>query len=107
MLPRHRHNVDYIELLLKGEVHHGNRVIREGEGVHRSGHTPYTPYTFTVGPRVETIADLHGHAGAAIEYVDPPEQWSPHALPLSDETVAPSTATLFPPRGRLARRAGA
>ena len=30
VLPRHRHNVEYIEFVLEGEVHHGNRIVRCG-----------------------------------------------------------------------------
>jgi hypothetical protein len=33
LLPKHRHNVDYIEFVLAGEVHHGNRVLGPGQGV--------------------------------------------------------------------------
>src|ERR1019366_10503104 len=32
LLPTHRHDVDYIEFILEGEVHHGNRVLKSGEG---------------------------------------------------------------------------
>jgi|HubBroStandDraft_5_1064220.scaffolds.fasta_scaffold102934_2 hypothetical protein len=86
VLPRHRHNVEYIEFVLEGEVHHGNRVIGAGEGVYRSGDTPYT---FTVGPQGATIADFRGHTWYTTEYADPPEEWPPHALPLARESARP------------------
>ena len=42
VFPRHSHDVDYIEFVLDGEVHHGNRVVRRGAGVFRKAGTPYT-----------------------------------------------------------------
>ena len=57
-----------------------------GEGVYRDADTPYT---FTIGPKGATIADFRGRTFYTTEYVDPPEQWPPHALPLTDESAAP------------------
>ena len=85
VLPRHRHDVEYIEFVLEGEVHHGNRVIRAGEGVYRDANTPYT---FTIGPEGATIADFRGHTFYATEYSETPDEWPPHALPLTDEAAA-------------------
>jgi len=86
VLPRHRHNVEYIEFVLAGSVHHGNRVIRAGEGVYRGGNAPYT---FTVGPEGATIADFRGHTFYTTEYADPPAAWPAHAVPRSDAAGAP------------------
>lgn len=75
VLPRHRHDVDYIEFILEGEVHHGNRVLRAGEGVYRAAGTPYT---FTIGPEGAVIADFRAHTYYRTDYVDPPEKWPSH-----------------------------
>ncbi len=80
LLPTHRHDVDYIEFILEGEVHHGNRVLKAGEGVYRGAGTPYS---FWAGPEGATIADFRGHTFYRTEYVDPPEKWPPHRLPLA------------------------
>jgi hypothetical protein len=82
VLPRHRHDVEYIELVLEGSVHHGNRVIRAGEGVYRGGGAPYT---FTVGAEGATIADFRGCTFYTTRYVDPPEQWPTHGVPRERE----------------------
>ncbi|MDA8044372.1 MAG: hypothetical protein M0Z30_03905 [Actinomycetota bacterium] len=80
LLPTHRHDVDYIEFVLEGEVHHGNKVLRAGEGVYRSAGTPYS---FWAGPEGATIADFRGHTFYRTDYVDPPEKWPPHKFPLT------------------------
>jgi hypothetical protein len=82
VLPKHRHNVDYIEFVLEGEVCHGNRVLKPGEGVFR---TAGAPYTFTVGPRGATIADFRAKTFYSTEYIDPPEKWPPHKIPLAED----------------------
>lgn len=79
LLPRHTHDVDYIELVLEGEVHHGNRVLRAGQGVYRSAGSLYS---FWAGPDGATIADFRGHTYYRTEYADPPEEWPPHKIPL-------------------------
>ncbi|HEY2564929.1 MAG TPA: hypothetical protein VGI44_14535 [Acidimicrobiales bacterium] len=76
-LPKHRHNVDYIELVLAGEVHHGNRVLGPGQGVFR---TAGTPYSFWAGPEGATIADFRAHTFYTTEYQDPPDKFPPHRL---------------------------
>jgi hypothetical protein len=81
VLPTHRHDVDYIELILEGEVHHGNRVLGAGQGVYRNAGTPYT---FWAGPQGATIADFRAHTYYRTEYVDPPEQWPAHKIPLAE-----------------------
>jgi quercetin dioxygenase-like cupin family protein len=81
LLPKHRHDVDYIEFVLEGEVHHGNRVLQAGQGVYRGAGTPYS---FWAGPEGATIADFRAHTFYRTEYVDPPEKWPPHRLPLAD-----------------------
>jgi hypothetical protein len=80
LLPTHRHDVDYIEFILEGEVHHGNRVLKSGEGVYRSAGTPYS---FWTGPEGASIADFRAHTFYKTDYVDPPEKWPPHKLPLA------------------------
>jgi hypothetical protein len=80
LLPNHRHDVDYIEFVLEGEVHHGNRVLKAGEGVYRAAGTPYSYWT---GPEGATIADFRGHTFYRTEYTDPAEQWPAHKLPLA------------------------
>lgn len=80
LLPKHRHDVDYIELVLEGEVHHGNRVLRAGQGVFR---TAGTPYSFWAGPEGATIADFRAHTFYRTEYIDPPDKWPPHKIPLN------------------------
>jgi hypothetical protein len=80
LLPTHRHDVDYIEFILEGEVHHGNRVLKAGEGVYRSAGSPYS---FWTGPEGATIADFRGRTFYTTEYVDPPEKWPDHKLPLA------------------------
>ena len=77
LLPKHRHNVDYIEFVLAGEVHHGNRVLRPGQGVYR---TAGTPYSFWAGPDGATIADFRAHTFYTTEYDDRPEDFPPHRL---------------------------
>jgi hypothetical protein len=76
-LPKHRHNVDYIELVLAGEVHHGNRVLGPGQGVFRAAGTPYS---FWAGPEGATIADFRAHTFYTTEYQDPPDKFPPHRL---------------------------
>ena len=80
VLPAHRHNVDYIELVLEGEVHHGNRILHAGEGVFRKAGTQYT---FWAGPEGATIADFRAHTFYTTEYKDPPEAWPPHKIPFA------------------------
>jgi hypothetical protein len=80
LLPTHRHDVDYIEFIIEGEVHHGNRVLKAGEGVYRSAGTPYS---FWAGPEGASIADFRAHTFYKTDYVDPPEKWPPHKLPLA------------------------
>jgi hypothetical protein len=75
LLPRHRHDVDYIEFILDGEVHHGNRVLKAGEGVFRSAGSLYS---FWAGPQGATIADFRAHTFYRTEYAEPPDQWPPH-----------------------------
>ena len=75
VLPRHRHDVDYIELVLEGEVHHGNRVIGPGGGVYRSAGAPYT---YTAGPEGATIADFRGRTWYRTVYTEDPSAWVPH-----------------------------
>ena len=75
VLPRHRHDVDYIEFILEGEVHHGNRVIGPGGGVYRAAGTPYT---YTVGPDGATVADFRAHTWYRTDYVDDPADWPDH-----------------------------
>ena len=58
MLPRHSHDVDYIEFVLEGEVHHGNRVLSAGAGVYRPAGAVYT---YSAGPNGATIADFRAH----------------------------------------------
>lgn len=82
VLPTHSHDVDYIEFILEGEVHHGSRVLRAGEGVYRAANTPYT---FWVGPEGATIADFRAHTFYRTEYVHPADKWPPHKLPLEAE----------------------
>jgi hypothetical protein len=77
LLPKHRHNVDYIEFVLAGEVHHGNRVLGPGQGVYRAAGTPYS---FWAGPDGATIADFRAHTFYTTEYDDPPEKFPPHRL---------------------------
>jgi hypothetical protein len=81
VLPQHRHDVDYIEFVLEGEVHHGNRVLKAGQGVFRSAGTPYT---FWAGPEGATIADFRAHTFYRTEYSDPPDQWPPHKISLPE-----------------------
>jgi hypothetical protein len=68
--------VDSIEFILEGEVHHGNRVLKAGEGVYRSAGTPYS---FWAGPEGASIADFRAHTFYKTDYVDPPEKW-PHLI---------------------------
>jgi hypothetical protein len=75
LLPRHRHNVDYIEFVLEGEVHHGNRVVGPGGGVYRSGGVPYS---FYAGPEGATIADFRAKTWYTTEYLDDPSEWPSH-----------------------------
>lgn len=75
LLPRHRHDVDYIEFVLEGEVHHGNRVLKPGQGVFR---TAGSLYSFWAGPAGATIADFRAHTFYRTEYADPPDQWPAH-----------------------------
>jgi quercetin dioxygenase-like cupin family protein len=75
VLPRHRHDVDYIEFVLEGEVHHGNRILGAGEGVFREAGSLYT---FWAGPEGATIADFRAHTFYRTEYMDPPEKWPAH-----------------------------
>jgi hypothetical protein len=75
LLPRHRHNVDYIEFVLEGEVHHGNRVVGPGGGVYRSGGVPYS---FYAGPEGATIADFRARTWYTTEYLDDPAEWPAH-----------------------------
>jgi len=75
LLPRHRHDVDYIEFILEGEVHHGNRVLKAGEGVFRGAGSLYS---FWAGPEGATIADFRAHTFYRTEYADPPEKWPSH-----------------------------
>ena len=35
-----------------------------------------------------TIADFRGHTFYATEYSETPDEWPPHALPLTDEAAA-------------------
>jgi hypothetical protein len=85
LLPTHRHDVDYIEMVLEGEVHHGNKVLKPGEGVYR---TAGTPYSFWAGPEGATLADFRAHTFYRTEYVDPPELWPDHKLPLQPSGLA-------------------
>jgi hypothetical protein len=82
LYPVHSHNVDYIEFILDGEVHHGNRVLRAGQGVYR---TANTPYSFWAGPEGATIADFRAHTFYTTRWAAPPEEWPPHKLPLRDD----------------------
>jgi hypothetical protein len=74
LLPKHRHNVDYIEFVLAGEVHHGNRVLGPGQGVYRAAGTQYS---FWAGPDGATIADFRAHTFYTTEHEDAPEEFPP------------------------------
>lgn len=76
VFPRHRHDVDYIELILEGEVHHGNKVLRVGEGVFRPAGAVYT---YTAGPQGAVVADFRAHTYYRTEWVDDPADFPPHA----------------------------
>jgi hypothetical protein len=75
VFPRHSHDVDYIEFVLDGEVHHGNKVVRRGAGVYRRAGTPYT---FTAGPHGAVIADFRAHTFYGTTWLDDPADWPPH-----------------------------
>jgi quercetin dioxygenase-like cupin family protein len=75
VFPRHSHDVDYIEFILEGEVHHGNKVVRRGAGVYRKAGTPYT---FTAGPEGAVIADFRAQTFYGTTWVDDPTDWPPH-----------------------------
>jgi hypothetical protein len=75
VLPRHRHDVDYIEFVLEGEVRYGNKTVGPGGGVYRSAGTPYT---LTIGPKGAVVADFRAHTYYRTEYLDAPEDWVPH-----------------------------
>jgi hypothetical protein len=75
LLPRHRHDVDYIELVIEGEVHHGNRVLRPGQGVFR---TAGSLYSYWAGPEGATIADFRARTFYRTEYDEPPDKWPAH-----------------------------
>jgi quercetin dioxygenase-like cupin family protein len=75
VLPRHSHSVDYIEFVLEGEVHFGNKVIKAGGGVFRPAGAVYT---YQVGPEGATIADIRAHTFYSTTWADPPDQWPPH-----------------------------
>ena len=80
VFPRHTHNVDYIEFVLDGEVHYGNKVVRRGGGVFRKAGTPYT---FTAGPEGAVIADFRAHTYYSTEWLDDPSTWPAHNDPVS------------------------
>jgi hypothetical protein len=75
VFPRHRHDVDYIELVIEGEVHHGNRVLRPGQGVFR---TAGSLYSYWAGPEGATIADFRARTFYRTEYDEPPDKWPAH-----------------------------
>ena len=75
VLPRHRHDVDYIEFVLEGEVHMGSRVVRKGGGVFRKAGTVYTYYA---GPEGAVVADFRAHTFYRTEWVDDPANFPPH-----------------------------
>jgi hypothetical protein len=75
VFPRHTHNVDYIEFVLDGEVHYGNKVVRRGGGVFRKAGTPYT---FMAGPEGAVIADFRAHTFYTTEWLDDPADWPAH-----------------------------
>ena len=75
VFPRHTHNVDYIEFVLDGEVHYGNKVVHRGGGVFRKAGTPYT---FTAGPEGAVIADFRAHTFYSTEWLDDPATWPEH-----------------------------
>jgi hypothetical protein len=75
VFPRHTHDVDYIEFVLDGEVHYGNKVVRRGGGVFRKAGTPYT---FTAGPEGAVIADFRAHTFYDTTWLDDPTTWPPH-----------------------------
>ena len=75
VFPRHTHNVDYIEFVLEGEVHYGNKVVRRGGGVFRKAGTPYT---FTAGPEGAVIADFRAHSFYGTTWLDDPATWPAH-----------------------------
>ena len=75
VFPRHSHDVDYIEFILEGEVHHGNKIVRRGAGVYRKAGTPYT---FTAGPEGAVIADFRAHTHYSTDWLDDPADWPEH-----------------------------
>jgi hypothetical protein len=75
VFPRHTHDVDYIEFVLDGEVHYGNKVVRRGGGVFRKSGTPYT---FTAGPDGAVIADFRAHTFYCTTWLDDPATWPAH-----------------------------
>lgn len=75
VFPRHHHDVDYIELVLEGEVHHGNRVLKVGEGVYRPAGAVYT---YAAGPEGAVIADFRAHTYYGTEWVDDPAAFPSH-----------------------------
>jgi quercetin dioxygenase-like cupin family protein len=77
VLPRHSHDVDYIEFVLEGEAHHGNRVLRAGAGVFRPAGTVYT---YTAGPQGAVIADFRAHTYYRTTWSDEPADWPPHKV---------------------------
>jgi quercetin dioxygenase-like cupin family protein len=77
VLPRHSHDVDYIEFVLEGEVHHGNRVLRAGGGVYRPAGAVYS---YTAGPEGATIADFRAHTSYRTRWADDPADWPKHKV---------------------------
>lgn len=75
VLPRHSHNVDYIEFVLEGEIHYGNRVVGPGGGVFRPAGAPYT---YKVGPGGATILDIRAHSYYTTNWLDDPADWPAH-----------------------------
>src|ERR1700730_17948383 len=75
VMPRHRHDVDYIEFVLEGEVRYGNKRVGPGGGVYRSAGTPHT---LTIGPQGAVVADFRAHTFYRTEYLDAPEDWVAH-----------------------------
>jgi quercetin dioxygenase-like cupin family protein len=75
VFPRHTHDVDYIEFVLEGEVHYGNKVVHRGGGVFRKAGTPYT---FMAGPEGAVIADFRAHTFYSTDWLDEREDWPEH-----------------------------
>ena len=87
VLPRHSHSVDYIEFVLEGEIHYGNRIVGPGGGVYRPAGAPYT---YRVGPAGATIIDVRAHTYYSTTWLDDPKRVAGprlSSLPLAAEPL--------------------